>query len=103
MSQLDYTNKILVLGDILELGSYSKELHEAVGHFINELPTDFTYIYTFGEHTEYIHNILETKNKMHIWTIEDLRDQVTEHLNKDTAILLKGSRGMALERVIQDR
>src|SRR5699024_10649603 len=34
---LNYKKKILVLGDILELGSYSEVLHREVGEYINEL------------------------------------------------------------------
>lgn len=103
MSKLNYTNKILVLGDILELGEYSQSLHEDVGNFINQETTDFKMVYTFGEHTKYIHNILETSDKLHVDSIEELQKKVHAHLEEDTAILLKGSRGMALERVIKDR
>ena len=40
--------------------------------------------------------------KEHASSIEELRDKVSEHFKEDTVILLKGSRGMAVERVIDD-
>ncbi|MGO1923388.1 MAG: UDP-N-acetylmuramoyl-tripeptide--D-alanyl-D-alanine ligase [Jeotgalicoccus sp.] len=102
VGRMAHKNKILVLADILELGSYKQELHEDVAHFINEGTYQFTKIYTFGDGAKYIHDALKLKEKEHTSSIEELRDKVTEHFNEDTVILLKGSRGMAVERVIDD-
>ncbi|WP_026859234.1 UDP-N-acetylmuramoyl-tripeptide--D-alanyl-D-alanine ligase [Jeotgalicoccus psychrophilus] len=102
VGRMAHTNKILVLADILELGSYKQELHEDVANFINEGTYQFTKIYTFGDGAKYIHDALMVGEKEHTSSIEELRDKVTEHFNEDTVILLKGSRGMAVERVIDD-
>ena len=102
VGSLKHQDKILVLADILELGDYKEVLHVDVANFINSTPYDFTMIYTFGEGSKYIHNALKTNNKVHFDSIEELRRSVREHFNADTVILLKGSRGMALERVLTD-
>lgn len=102
VGKLPHDKKILVLADILELGSYKKELHEAVAEYINSTNFDFSMIYTFGEASQYIHDALKTTDKLHIESIEELRDGVRECFKTDTVILLKGSRGMALERVLTD-
>lgn len=102
VGRMAHTNKVLVLADILELGSYKQELHEDVAHFINEGTYQFTKIYTFGDGAKYIHDALITGEKEHTSSIEELRDKVTAHFKEDTVILLKGSRGMAVERVIED-
>lgn len=102
VGRMAQTNKILVLADILELGGYKQELHEDVAHFINEGTYQFTKIYTFGDGAKYIHDTLMMGEKEHTSSIEELRDKVTAHFNEDTVILLKGSRGMAVERVIDD-
>ena len=102
VGRMAHTNKILVLADILELGSYKQELHEDVAHFINEETYQFTKIYTFGDGAKYIHDALMVGEKEHASSIEELRDKVSEHFKEDTVILLKGSRGMAVERVIDD-
>lgn len=100
IGRMDYDDKVLVLGDILELGSYEQELHEDVARFINEADYEFTKIYTFGKGAKYIHDYLTTTEKVHVDTIESLSAKVQTHFKKDTVILLKGSRGMALERVM---
>lgn len=101
IGRMNYTDKILVLGDILELGSYEQELHEEVARFINEAEDyHFTKIYTFGTAAKYIHDYLTGVDKEHVQTMELLREKVQTHLNADTVVLLKGSRGMAMERVI---
>lgn len=102
VGRMDHKEKILVIADILELGEYKQELHEDIAHFINEGAYQFTKIYTFGEGAKYIHDALTLEEKVHTSTIEELRDEVVEHFKEDTVILLKGSRGMAVERVIDD-
>lgn len=102
VSNMDFRVKVLVLADILELGNYEQELHEDVAHFINEAGKQFTEIYTFGNGAKYIHDALSTEHKEHVSTIEALKEQVQQHFKNDAVILLKGSRGMALERVIED-
>lgn len=101
IGRMKYTDKILVLGDILELGSYEQELHEEVARFINEAEDyHFTKIYTFGSAAKYIHDYLTAAEKEHVETMQLLQEKVQGHLKADTVVLLKGSRGMAMERVI---
>ena len=102
VGRMHHTDKILVLADILELGDYKQELHEDVAHFINEETYQFTKIYTFGGGAKYIHDALTMEDKEHTSSIEELKNKVQKHFNEDTVILLKGSRGMAVERVIDD-
>lgn len=102
VGRMAHKTKILVLADILELGDYKQELHEDVAYFINEGKYQFTKIYTFGDGAGYIHDALTSEDKEHIPSIDELRDKVQAHFNEDTVILLKGSRGMAVERVIDD-
>ncbi|CEA03367.1 UDP-N-acetylmuramoyl-tripeptide--D-alanyl-D-alanine ligase [Jeotgalicoccus saudimassiliensis] len=102
VGRMSHKSKILVLADILELGDYKQELHEDVAHFINEGKYQFTKIYTFGDGAEYIHNVLTAEEKEHTSSMEELKTKVQQHFNEDTVILLKGSRGMAVERVIDD-
>lgn len=102
VGRMAHNNKVLVLADILELGDYKQELHEDVARFINEGKYQFTKIYTFGDGAKYIHDALMLKEKEHTSSIEELRNKVTAYFKEDTVILLKGSRGMAVERVIDD-
>lgn len=89
--------RILVLGDMGELGSYAKEHHEEVGksaldHGIDILMTcGINSLYSsqaFGEHAKHYANQQELAN-----------DLLTK-LDKNTTILVKGSRSAAMEKVV---
>ena len=92
--------KILVLADILELGTYRKELHESIGGHINASPHEFDLILTYGDDARLIHDTVAGTEKAHFDSLEALAGALEDHLGPDTVILLKGSRGMAVERVI---
>ncbi|WP_017549587.1 UDP-N-acetylmuramoyl-tripeptide--D-alanyl-D-alanine ligase [Salinicoccus carnicancri] len=92
--------KILVLADILELGTYSRELHESIGGHIDESPHEFDLVLTYGDGARIIHDTVAGTKKAHFDSLEALAGALAGHLGPDTVILLKGSRGMAVERVI---
>ena len=60
MIEVDNSKKHLVLGDMLELGKYSKKLHMEIGKIINK--TSLKNINVIGEHVKWIFNNL---NKNH--------------------------------------
>lgn len=97
---MDYGYKILVLADILELGSYSQSLHASVGEYINDSAGSIDLLLTVGGEAKRINEISETAAKRHFDSIEALSEELTQHLKDDTVVLLKGSRGMAVERVM---
>ena len=95
--------KIAVLGDMLELGSVSEEMHKQVGKTIAENKIDI--LFTFGEAAVNIANgALESGFTGEIYKfneINELSEAVKQALNKGDTILFKASRGMKLERVIK--
>jgi len=94
---------IAIIGDMLELGEQSADLHFQIGQRVAAL--GIHRLFLFGTQVEYIQNgaiennypkeniIWANKNKI----IETVIDLLTPH----TWILVKGSRGMAMEKVIQ--
>lgn len=96
-----YTNRVLVLGDILELGERSEMYHRSIAEEIEE---PVTAVYTFGSKASYIYEALMKKNHaidvQHVQTKENLCDVLANHHGKDTIILLKASRGIELETII---
>ncbi len=99
VGRMEAGSRILVLGDILELGSYSGELHRSVAQHINESPYTFDHLFTFGESSKTIHENAEVEDKHHYGDIGELAGHLAQVMTGDSVILLKGSRGMALERV----
>ncbi len=97
----NYTGKtIAVLGDVLELGDYSKISHENVGEYIASHPMDM--LVTFGEESEHIKlkaEALGYDHAYHYSDIEELYDFLEIHLENST-ILIKGSFGMGMSRIV---
>lgn len=98
VGEMDYTKKILVLGDILELGDYSETLHKSIGDYIASLNHDFELL-TYGEQAHLIDEAAGIEGSRHFNELEELSDYLKGMMNNKTVVLLKGSRGMEMERV----
>lgn len=103
LSKLNAKRKIAVLGDMLELGEYSKELHEDVGEEFIENNIDI--LITLGENSKYLAGkVLELNDSKEIYECDSIGEIVSilkKILKKGDAVLVKGSRGMQLEKVIE--
>lgn len=97
-----YERKILVLGDIFELGNHAKEMHQSITSSINS-PID--YVFTIGEYSEVITNQIiksdEGITAQHFEDKDDLIKTLRQYLDDQTIILFKASRGMAFEKIIE--
>ncbi len=90
---LEATSKVVVLGDMFELGKTSSTEHlNIVTKVLNH---NFSKAIFVGEHF-YQH---KTKNAVFYKNFKDLQTNFTTQFNNST-ILIKGSRGMALERFL---
>jgi UDP-N-acetylmuramoyl-tripeptide--D-alanyl-D-alanine ligase len=107
LASLDYlknfsTNgrKIFVFGDMYELGKSTKIQHRQVGLKCIELSLDL--VFTLGEHTKNTNSALSggIKNQ-HFSSKENLILTLKNELQSGDIILLKGSRGMAMETIIE--
>lgn len=97
LTQLDdYQKKILVLGDMLELGSDSAYYHQEVG---KNIPHSIDYVYTIGEEARQISQSTVVKSQ-HFETKEELINLLAAKQKAGTIILFKASRGMKLEQLI---
>lgn len=99
MSQ--YTKKIAVLGDILELGSRASVFHQEVAASIDD---SFHVVFTYGKAasiiSEYVQQHYPQIKSEHFTTYDAVAQALQPYLDEDTIILFKGSRGMALENII---
>ena len=92
--QLDITRKVAILGDMFELGTESLAEHKSIVNLA--LKDKNTHFYFIGK--DFYANRIEKENILFFETFEDLAYELKEHKIENTTILIKGSRGMALER-----
>ena len=96
--------KIAVLGDMLELGKMSKELHKSVGEAVCEENIDMLLCY--GDMSEYyVKGALKKgfdKNNAKIFASKDeIAEFLLATMTKGDAVLFKASRGMKFEEIIE--
>ena len=97
-----YEKKILVLGDMLELGPQEEQYHQQIGGAISGEKVDL--LFTFGKLGEHIANkartVLGAERVFSFTEKEPLIQELKQNVNKDTLILVKASRGMKLEEIV---
>lgn len=94
-NQLNEKPKYLFLGDMFELGNNSKEEHQAIVDYLQENFENNVFI--IGE------NFFKTTTNDSIkkyLNFEELKLDFSKLTIKEATILIKGSRGMALERIL---
>ena len=89
--------KVLVLGDMLELGRFRKKMHKDIGKYAALKKIDI--FLGFGDLTKYSVNSFGKKG-LFFKSENDLRKYLSENINSKDVVLLKGSRGMKMERFI---
>lgn len=97
--------RIAVLADILELGEMSHDCHYEVGEYIAGKNVDE--VITIGEHSKAIAEAIEkdntknTTNTHSFMTNNEAIEYLKESLTDKTAILIKGSRGMHTDEIVE--
>ena len=94
--------RVAVLADMLELGEASVASHREIGEKINLLQLDA--VLAFGSAAREIVNAIDAKRLAvvkHFLNKTELSNAVCELLRRGDVALVKGSRGMAMEEVIE--
>jgi UDP-N-acetylmuramoyl-tripeptide--D-alanyl-D-alanine ligase len=91
--------KILVLGDMGELGMDAAKLHAEMGTEARQLGVNK--LFALGELSRYVVQEFG-KGASHFDTIEELLKALKTELDKETTVLVKGSRFMKMERVVKE-
>lgn len=95
--QLENQNKVMILGDMFELGDESQQEHKLiVDSLLNQNGSE---CYLIGK--SFYENKVTKDNIQFFETFDAFTEYLkTRHFNENT-ILVKGSRGMALERTLE--
>jgi UDP-N-acetylmuramoyl-tripeptide--D-alanyl-D-alanine ligase len=90
---------VFVIGDMLELGEVSASAHAKLGELLAESRADKVFL--FGRETAAAVRFLESKGSdfFHTENINELSLALDKYLQTGDLVLLKGSRGCALERL----
>lgn len=92
--QLDAEHKTAILGDMFELGSESPDEHRKVVGLLSD--QDDIEVHFVGK--DFYFNKVEKQNLYFHDTFESLKNYLENTKRENNTILIKGSRGMALER-----
>lgn len=100
LKQLSGQKKSAIIGDMLELGENSAHLHQAMVPAI--IDSGLKKILLVGNNTKYIYDLLPTTiEKYHFDNVEILLEHLHKLLEGNELILIKGSRSMKLDKIIQ--
>lgn len=96
--ELTPANKTVILGDMGELGINEEEYHRKTGEFLEQFSCD--YVLTLGNLAKFI----EPKNKktIHFDNKKELVKFIKSNLKEGENILLKASRFMKFEEIIEE-
>jgi UDP-N-acetylmuramoyl-tripeptide--D-alanyl-D-alanine ligase len=95
-AQLNDTNKIAILGDMFELGADAPKEHQYIADLASTMP--FNHLILIGEN---FHKTKIISPKVSVFkSFEDFKTNFDVSQLDKVTLLIKGSRGMALERVL---
>ena len=92
------TPRYVVLGDMGELGASSDEMHESLAVDISKLPLDG--VFTLGPRMKRVAHVFGSRGQA-FDDVDPLSETLYQRLTPGATLLVKGSRSMAMERVIK--
>ena len=93
--KVNNSKKHLILGDMLELGKYSKKLHIEIGKHINK--TSLKNVNVIGKHIKWTHNTVnKSKRGKIIKNKSQIINLLKHRLNNNDYLMIKGSNSTGL-------
>ncbi len=96
--------KIVVLGDMLELGPDSEEMHRSIGSHLD--PMDIDLVYLYGSQMKYLYDDLKAtfaRENIFIFDTADkdkMKQEIAKKLNPSDTLFFKASNGMGLKEIV---
>ena len=95
--------KFVVCADMLELGQQAKQLHQSVGRFIAR--SSVTDLLSLGNKAKFVSTEAAKKRSTlsvkHYQSLAEINQVLKRRLKPRDVVLVKGSRGMHMERVVE--
>jgi murE/murF fusion protein len=98
MIKINNAKKHLILGDMLELGKYSKKLHTEIGKSINR--TSLKNVNVIGKHVKWtFNNLNKSKRGIIIKKKSEIINLIKNNLNNNDYLMIKGSNSTGLNHL----
>ncbi len=102
LAGINCKRRVAILADMLELGDFEENYHLEIGSYTVSKGVDL--LITVGEKARNIHlgavGSMPEGNAVHFANKEELLDRIGEIIHQGDAVLVKGSRGMAMDRIV---
>ncbi|WP_428080844.1 UDP-N-acetylmuramoyl-L-alanyl-D-glutamate--2,6-diaminopimelate ligase [Candidatus Pelagibacter sp.] len=99
--KLNKSKKYLLLGDMLELGSYSKKLHESIAPLINQTKIDKVFVK--GKMASLIYKKLSNSKKGRILSNKSqIDDLIRNDIKKNDYLMIKASLATGFNKIVNE-
>lgn len=103
LNSLTAKRKIAVLGDVLELGKFSEEMHKKIGEEV--INNEIDILITVGKESITIANTVKNKDpKIQVYSFNNNVEAINllkERMKENDTILIKASNGMHFEEIVE--
>ncbi len=96
LNEMKGQNKVVILGDMFELGDYTQEGHRKIGTLTKKMKLN--QVIFCGERMHFAHT--ENREARYFKSRKELEEFLENHIFENSIILIKGSRAMALENIV---
>lgn len=102
ISKIGRGRKIAVLGDMLELGTFTEQAHRQIGNLAGERAE---YLFTVGSRAKFIadsaFNQMPKENIRSFNNSDEAGEEIRRFIKKGDVVLVKGSRAMKMEKIVE--
>jgi len=104
LAELEAKSKIIVFGDMLEIGKYTIEAHKAMGQKASKIAN---YLFAVGPRSKFVSQEaielgMPKENVFNFSTSKEAIQTLKDLIQEGDLILVKGSQGMRMERIVEE-
>jgi len=105
LGDIEKRRKVVVLGDMMELGKYTIEAHKAMAEYV--INAGVSVVFTVGPRSKFITESLrergfEENNIFEFSTSDEAKKKVEDIIREGDVVLVKGSQFMRMEKIVEE-